>query len=767
MEHLDPLIIDLAMIMVTAGIVTLVFKKIKMPVVLGYIIAGFLIGPHFPWLPSVSSISSINIWANIGIIFLMFALGLEFSFKKISDMGAGPIITSLTVVICMVFVGFGVGVLMGWSRMDSIFLGGMLSMSSTMIILKAFEEYDLKNKKSSQIILGALVIEDICGIFMMIILSTISVGNNVSGIQLFSEIGKLMLFLVIWLAAGIFIIPTFLNKIKKLMNDETAVIVSLGICLLMVVIADKIGFSSALGAFLAGSIIAGTVSAERIEGLVAPVKNMFGAIFFVSVGMLVLPNMLLEYWLQILILTVVTIFGQMIFSSLGMLLAGQDMHTAFTGGAAMVQIGEFSFILATLGQSLGVISSFLYPIIVCVSVITIFTTPIFIKSSERIYRIALKVIPAKLQSAIEKNASEAPENPEKDNDWNRYLKKYMTRTLICCAALYFIYFTGANFLGIMSRVIGNEITPAVETVVALVFMIVPISVMLSGRGHLYTKLWLKNPANRIPLMTLRILRSMIALFFVGITIKHFLGTSFVIMALPILILFIVIVRTDYMRGRSIKLEARFVANINERVLHMRKADHTTTGRHVWLGDKLFVTEFTMSHCCRGYSIIDVFDNRFFDVMIMKIIRGDKHINMPGPDQMIVDGDRLQAVSSRDQLEAFILMLEKQEHLTTQGDLIPLREYMTLETLEHVEPENQIMCVAVPVKKEYFFADKTIKTSEFRNRYKGFIVGLEKNNLPIIDPSINTIIEKGDIMWVLGTAEMAEMMLEDGLLDETV
>ncbi|MFR6258419.1 MAG: cation:proton antiporter [Anaerovoracaceae bacterium] len=351
--QLDYLITDLALIFIVASIVTIVFKKLNQPVVLGYIVAGFLISPNFVFLPTVIESSDIHVWANIGVVFLMFALGLEFSFKKLATVGGSAFVIALTVMGSMILIGVGIGSLMGWDKMDCIFLGGMLSMSSTMIILKAYEEYGLKKEKFAQIVLGTLVIEDIAGIFMMVILSTISVSQNVSGLGMVKEIGMLMIFLLIWLMLGIYLIPSFLKRIKSMINDEILLVVSIGICMGMVVIANLIGFSSALGAFMAGSILAGTVQSSRIERIIIPVKDLFGAIFFVSVGMMIVPETLVEYILPIIIITIVTILGQMTFATIGILLSGQSLHTAVRGGFSMVQIGEFSFIIATLGMSLG------------------------------------------------------------------------------------------------------------------------------------------------------------------------------------------------------------------------------------------------------------------------------------------------------------------------------------------------------------------------------------------------------------------------------
>ncbi len=342
---------DLALIFIVASIVTILFKKLNQPVVLGYIVAGFSISPNFTYLPTVIESEDIHVWANIGVVFLMFALGLEFSFKKLATVGGSAFITAMTVMGSMILIGGGIGSLLGWEKMDCIFLGGMLSMSSTMIILKAYEEYRLKQEKFAQLVLGTLVIEDIAGIFMMIILSTISVSQSVSGLAVFQELGILFIELAIWLMLGIYLIPSLLKKIRLLANDEMMLVVSVGICMGMVVIANLIGFSSALGAFMAGSILAGTVQSVRIERIIMPLKDMFGAIFFVAVGMLIDPKLLVEYIGPILIITVVTILGQMTFATLGILLSGQSLHTAVRGGFSMVQIGEFSFIVATLGMS--------------------------------------------------------------------------------------------------------------------------------------------------------------------------------------------------------------------------------------------------------------------------------------------------------------------------------------------------------------------------------------------------------------------------------
>lgn len=760
MEHLAPLITDLAIIMVTAGIVTLIFRKIRMPVVLGYIVAGFLISPQVPWIPTVTQNASITIWADIGIIFLMFALGLEFSFKKIADMGAGPAVAALTVVSCMTLTGFAVGSLLGWGRMNSIFLGGMISMSSTMIILKAFEDYGIKRRRSSQIVLGALVIEDICGIFMMIILSTIAAGSGISGIDLTMQIGKMILVLVVWIVLAVLLIPTFLDKVRDLMNDETCIVVSLGICFLMVVISDAAGFSSALGAFLAGSVLAGTVSAGRIAELTEPVKNMFGAVFFVSVGMMVEPSMLIKYLPQILIITAVTIFGQMIFSTAGMLLGGENLETAVNGGSAMVQIGEFSFILATLGRSLGVIGDFLFPVIVCVSVITIFTTPLFIKSSGRILRIAEKILPAKLRAYIEKNAAQGEEAEAPDSDWKRFMTLYFIRTLVAAAALYFIYYAGVYIIDDALRGYGVSHHAAMSCAAVIGLMVIPIVFLFSGRGRLYMKLWFKKEGNRVPLITMRVVQAAIALSFIAAAIRHFAGTSSLIVALPVLIVLILISRSDYMHGRSMKLEARFVANMNEGLLRRKK---DAGPRNV--AENLRTCEVTLGNCGGGLTVEELFESRVFDVIALQVTGGGRNISMPAADTMLYDGNRVRVLGSPDQVEAFTLKLKEDGYALSRGKPMTLNEYLKSESALGLEPDDQIFCAAIEVTDKCGFAGSSIRNSGFRAKYGGLIIAIEKNFLPIIDPQINTIIEKNDILWVIGTNDMASALLEDGLMDE--
>lgn len=767
MEQLDFLISDLALILVMAGVITLIFKKINQPVVLAYIIAGFLISPNFRYLPTVVDVEDIHVWANIGIVFLMFGLGLEFSFKKIATVGGSAIITAMTVMLSMIIIGYATGQLIGWSKMDSIFLGGMLSMSSTMIILKAYEEYKLKKEKFAQLVLGTLVIEDIGGIFMMIILSTVAVSQSASGLDVFSKIGMLMLCLVIWLVLGIYLIPTFLKKVDSLVNDELLLIISIGLCLGMVVIANLIGFSSALGAFLAGSILAGTTQAKRIENMVNPIKDLFGAVFFVSVGMLIEPELLLEYIVPILIITVVTIIGQMTFATLGIIFSGQSLHIAIRGGFSMVQIGEFSFIVAALGMSLGVISDFLYPIVVCVSVITTFTTPIFIKNAEKVYNCIKRRLPPRLYKFLNRHTSEQQSTVDKDWDWRRYMTRFFVRTAICGGGIFLIYLGGTRFLQpFMQQYLPGLIGNILAALVTCAFMLPLVNIMSSVHSVLYTKLWLKSPANRMPLLTLTGIRILISCGFMTMALRRILGLPYLLLVAFSLATIIFVVRSDYIKGKTLKMEMRFVENFYETTLERQKKERSIKGEYHWLDESFYVVEFKVTETIQNNTIIQFCQSRFFHVTIIKVIRDGKHICMPNGAYRVMKGDIIHAIGTKNEIEACVLMLEKAEHIQEPEEpMVTLREYIYGQIFHEIEPEKQVICCPIQVEPDSSLIRKSIKNSGFRQKYKGHIIGIERGKLPMVNPDINMVIEEGDLLWVIGSQKMANNLLRADFLDE--
>jgi len=444
---------DLALILICAGVMTLLFKSLKQPIVLGYIVAGFLASPNMPYMPSVSDMHGVHLWSEIGVVFLLFALGLEFSFKKILKMGAAPIIAAIAIIIGMMYVGSLAGQLFGWSDMDCIYLGGMLAMSSTTIIFKAFDDMGLRQERFAGLVLSVLIIEDILAIVLMVMLSTLAVSKEFEGSQMLGSILQLGFFLILWFTVGIYLIPLFLKKAKPLMNEETLLITALALCFGMVVFASAVGFSAAFGAFVMGSILAETVEAKQIEHLVAPVKNLFGAIFFVSVGMMVDVNLIIEYIVPILCIIVAIMLGQTILSTCGFLLSGQSLKTSMQCSFSLTQIGEFAFILATLGTSLHVTSDFLYPIVVAVSVFTTFTTPYMIRLAEPAYNVVARVLPAKWVKKLERNASDGAEETETNEMrllWRTEMKKFvfivLINSVLCVAIIALMYYYGAPLI---------------------------------------------------------------------------------------------------------------------------------------------------------------------------------------------------------------------------------------------------------------------------------------------------------------------------------
>lgn len=766
--HLESLIADLALILIVASIVTLIFRKLKQPVVLGYIIAGFLISPNFLYLPTIVEQTDIGVWGEIGVIFLMFGLGLEFSFRKIATVGGSAFTIAITVMVAMLFIGTGVGHLMGWGKMDCIFLGGMLSMSSTMIIMKAYEEYDLKEKGFAQMVLGALVIEDIAGIFMLVILSTISVSQSVSGIELMEKLGILLIYLVIWLLLGIYIIPSILVKVSGLLNDELIVVLSLAICLLMVVIANQIGFSSALGAFMAGSILAGTVKGETIERLTKPIKDLFGAIFFVTVGMLIQPNLLLEYIGPILILSIVTILGQKLFATIGILLSGQTLYTAVRGGSSMVQIGEFSFIVATLGMNLGVISGNLYPIIVCVSVITAFVTPLFIKASEKEYRFYDRHLPRKLRLFLRRNTSSDQNRFSMDRDWYAFTGKVALRTGICSVFMFIIYFVGTRMLEpVLEGYIDSPLGEKAATAGVIIFFMIPfINFMFGVDSGLFVKLWTKHRANRLPLMTLRAVRVLIAGCFIALVLRELFRIPFPILVLLAFVPIIFIIRSDWLTGVTINMQMRFVANFSERILARQKKERGMKGDVHWLNESLFIAEFRVIDTDERKTIFDFASDPAFRVTIIRIIRDGKSINMPTKDDEVRKGDLLHMMGTQDEIDACTMLLEEDHCIEyTERKDMRLKEYIRGQAFYGIPEERQLACLPLRIGTDSPYVRKSIKNCGIRAEYGATIIGIERGNLPIINPDIETIIARDDILWLMGGDNMVKWMIADDLLQE--
>ena len=565
MHHLPTLISDLAMIMIYAGIITVLFKRLKQPVVLGYIVAGIIVGPHFDFLPTAADKENIQIWADIGVIFLLFSLGLEFSFKKIVNVGKSAIITASANILFMLLIGYHVGLNLGWSTTESLFLGGMISMSSTTIIIKAFEELGLKGQRFTDLVFGVLIVEDVVGILLLVLLPTISIGKNVDGIELLISSGKLVFFLVLWFITGVYLVPTLLKKVIHLLNDELLLLLSMALCLGMVLIATSVGFSSALGAFIMGSILAETDEAERIEHTIKPVKDLFGAVFFTSVGMLVDPNMFVEYIIPITIITIVVIFGKVLLSTFGFLLSGNRLETAIASGFSLAQVGEFAFIIAASGMAIGVLGEYVYPSIVAVSVITTFTTPLMIKSAKPFYNFIHKLLPQKWKEYLSTHTSSKKDTNAEEELWKQLFKKYFFK--LCIASIILIAIINLSFY-ILHPQLVQHLPPRIADLTATLITLAAMSPFLQGLltvnsdlARIYLTLWHKRITNRLPLILCTILRMAIIVIFIMVVINHLFTKDFFVTYALMGIFVVILYKSTWLSKKYKNIERQFLSNL--------------------------------------------------------------------------------------------------------------------------------------------------------------------------------------------------------------
>ena len=756
MSELPELVKDLALILVVAGFVTLIFKKLKQPLVLGYIVAGFLVSPHMPYVMSVVDKSDIQTWADIGVIFLLFSLGLDFSIKKILKMGASPIIAACTIIFCMMTLGVIVGHSFGWKEMDCIFLGGMVAMSSTTIIYKAFSDMELTQQGFASTVMSVLILEDILAIVMMVMLSTIASGNSPDGVQLLGSIMKIGFFLVLWFVVGLFAIPLFLRSVRKLLNNETLLIVALGFCCLMAVISTQVGFSAAFGAFVMGSILAETVEADKIIRLVDPVKNLFGAIFFVSVGMLVNPNVLINYAVPILLLVITILVGQALFGTLGYLLGGQTLKNAMRCGFSMAQVGEFAFIIATLGRSLGVISEFLYPVVVAVSVITTFLTPYMIRAAEPCYNFLVKHLPKQwVRRLTHIQTNSTGESATEDNLWKVLMKKIILNTLIygiLSSAVIAIMFSAAlpicRNLSIKwtgSHWIGNAVCGFLTILFIAPFL--RSIVMKQNHSEAFKALWTDRRINRLPLTATILARVLIALsfiFYVCNYLTRFKNALMIAVAVGLLILMLL---SRWLKKRSITLERLFIQNLQSRDIEAQKqgkkkplfANHLID-RDIHIAN----LELPDDSLWAGKTLYSLKLRNRFGVHISSILRGSKHINIPNGGTILFPGDKLQAIGNDEQLTKLSKAMK--------AELQP--------TITDIE-KHEMKLRSFTISKTSPFIGKTLKDSGIRDEYNCMVVGVDEGqkNLTLITPS--RCLQAGDVLWVVGEEKDLERILALG------
>lgn len=751
MADIPFLVKDLALILMVAGIVTIIFKKLKQPLVLGYIVAGFLVSPHMPYTMSVIDETDIKTWADIGVIFTLFSLGLDFSFKKIVKMGASPIIATVVIVFAMMMLGISIGHGFGWSKMDCIFLGGMLAMSSTTIIYKAFDDMGLRQQKFAGMVMSVLILEDILAIVMMVMLSAIAGGNNPDGEQMIGSVIKIAFFLVLWFIVGIFAIPLFLRSVRKLINNETLLIVALGLCCGMAVLSTKVGFSSAFGAFVMGSILAETIEAEKIIKLVEPVKNLFGAIFFVSVGMLVDPKILIEYAIPILALVGSILIGQAIFGTFGFTLGGESLKSAMRCGFSMAQIGEFSFIIASLGLSLGVISNYLYPVVVAVSVITTFLTPYMIRLATPTYQVMEKHLPKRLINILNHFAMSHPSTTQQSK-WKSLLRQMLINTVAysiltaAVIALMFTFvlpFTRSLFPGWKLHWYANAITGILTLVLIAPFL--RAIVMKKNHSNEWKRLWVESSINRIPLLFTIVVRFVIALafiFYICNYLTRFTNALMIIIGIAVVSLMIA---SRWTKKRSIKMERLFIHNLRSRdIMAQVNGEKKPLYEGHLLDRDIHISDFDVPEDSSwgGKTLKELHLRERFGVDMSSIMRGSQRLNIPNGDTVIFPGDKLQVIGNDDQLQKFATALST--------DLIP-------EDLEIEKREMKLRQLIISGKSE--FCGKSLLESGIRDKYNCMVVGLEEGqeNLTKIAPT--RTFEKGDILWIVGEESDLQKIME--------
>ena len=751
MADVPALINDLAYILVSAGIVTLIFKRLKQPLVLGYIVAGFLVSPHMPYTASVLDTENVHLWADIGVMFLLFSLGLDFSFKKILKMGASPIISTITIIFCMSVLGLLVGHIFDWPKMDCIFLGGMLAMSSTTIIYKAFDDLGLRQQQFAGLVMSVLILEDILAIVMMVMLSAIASGSNPDGEQMLGSLVKIAFFLVLWLVVGIFAIPLFLRRVRKLINDEVMLIVALGMCCAMAVFSTKVGFSSAFGAFIMGSILAETVEAEHIEKLVEPVKNLFGAIFFVSVGMLVDPNIIMEYSLPIMALVLTILVGQGIFGSISFMLGGESLKSAMRCGFSMAQIGEFSFIIASLGLSLGVISDFLYPVVVAVSVITTFLTPYMIRLATPAYTHLEKRLPSRLIKMMNHLSMSHP-NSNEENKWKKLLTQMSVNTLIYAilsSATIVLMFTFV--LPFMRHLLpGSELNKYANAITGMltILLIAPFlraMVMKKNRSEEWRALWAESNRNRLPLLFTILVRATVAVAYIFYICHYLTRFSNALLITIGVVAVVAIIFSRSIKNRSIRLERLFIMNLRSREIEAQvhgKKRPLYEGR--LLDRDIHIADFAvpMNSQWMGHTLRQLDLGRKYGVHVSSILRANYRLNIPDGNYIIFPGDKLQVIGSDEQLAKL-------------GEAINEEVLGEDPNLEHREMKLRQLIIG----HESPFVGKTLEESGIRDTYSCMVVGLEegKENLSPFNPKRR--FQEGDIIWIVGEEDNLKTLLQ--------
>ena len=744
MDHLPPLIADLALILIVSAVVTLLFRKLKQPLVLGYIIAGFLVGPHFSFTPSVVDMHNVETLAEIGVIFLLFSLGLEFSFKKLIRVGGSASITALVEIIFITIAGYLLGMMLGWSTMDCFFLGGMLASSSTTIIIRAFDELGMKSKNYARVVFGVLVVEDIVVILLMVLLSTVAVTKHFEGMEMLFTVGKLLFFLILWFLSGIFLIPTLLKKIKPLLDDEAYLLLSIGLCLGMVLIAVQVGFSAELGAFIMGSIFAETTSAEKIEHTFKSVKDLFAAVFFVSVGMMINPTIIMEYGWVVLAVTMLTIFGKLFSTTIGAVLSGQSLKQSVQVGMSMAQIGEFAFIVATLGMSLGVISDFLFPVAVGASAITTFTTPYMIKYSDKMYQLIERILPRKLLKNIDRYSA-GTQTIQAESEWRKITKHFSVMMLTNGIISFAIIILGIRFLfPFLCQLISGETLASVITFVLTFAVASPFlwALMIKRTKDIgFFELLKNNFYSHGPLLVMEVSRIVIGVILIGyLAGRLFSLTSLMfILVISVIIIFMLIFSGKFQKY-YFHLEDRFIKNLHGREIEQEQSsplakikerfypDMTLSTWDVHLADMEICQDAKYS----GRMLKELGWREDYGITVVYIKRGEHLIYAPGPNSKLLPFDHIGIIASDEQIQNFKPIFE---------------------TKESFEDENynveDIVVEKFAVNDHDYLNGVSIKDSGIREKTNGMIIGIERNRERMMNPNPDIILQDHDIIWIVG------------------
>lgn len=725
---IESLISDLAFILILGAFTTVFFKWIKQPVVLGYIVAGFLASPNFTYLPSVTTESNIDFWAQIGIIALLFSLGLEFSFKKLMNAGGSAVVTALIIMGGMMCAGFAIGHVLGFSNINCLFLGGMLSMSSTTIIIKAFNDLGIQHKKFASLVFAVLIVEDLFAVVMMVILSSIAVNNSVAGGEMLYSISKLVFFLVMWFLVGVIVLPSLLNRIRAYLNSETLVLVSMGLCLGMAVVSVMCGFSLALGAFVMGSILAGTSFAERIERVIMPIKDLFGSVFFISVGMMVNPDVIVTYAGPILALSAVVIVGMIVFGTSGMLITGQSLKVAMESGFSLTQIGEFAFIIATLGMSLGVLDSTIYPIVVAVSVLTTFITPYFIRMADPAYNIVAKMLPRNLRFLINRYTTDAGTDAATNTLWQSVLRRYVWRILIYAAILITIVLLSKGWLLPMLTHFNEKwgrLICALVTLTAMSPFLFALAIPASKSSE-RRQLKNANSHSKVPLVVMTLFRLILALGFIVYELKSLYSWSTAVVCGIAVFILIALLLSNRIRMHLHNIEQRFMDNLNERELRR-------SGKNNNVIADLHLAFMTVGFGCPfvGERLRDSGLRQQYGVNVASIQRGTSAIPVPGGDVRIFPGDTLGVIGTDEQIQNLLKVVEAPEN----------------ENSVTVSPHD-IKLTSLQLTCGSPLLHKSVAESGLRNDYHSLLVSIARDG-EFFTPDASTRFAEGDVLWIVG------------------